>query len=101
MIIRTNKISDNFSNHTLSTKLSLTTKERFIKLSSEEMKSPSALLRELIYLYLNDDNVRETLKNFSYQFEILELRERINYLERYLNSKNQNKLPKWEKNILK
>mgnify|MGYP000433113605 CR=1 FL=1 len=85
--VRNKKISDNLYTHSLSTRISLPIKEKFAKLSSEEMKSPSSLLREIVFLYLNDESVRETVRNFSYQFEILELKERINFLESNLNNK--------------
>ena len=81
------KISDNYNTHNLTTRVSLITKEKFNKLAHKERKSPSALIRELVFLYLNNEDVRETLKNFTYTFEILELKERINYLENNLNNK--------------
>ena len=81
------EVINNYNNQNLTARVSLVTKEKFNKLAHKEGKSSSALLRELVFLYLNNEDVREALKNFTYTFEILQLKERINYLENNLNNK--------------
>ena len=71
----------NFKNRTLSCKVDESMVYAIQKASEKEGKSVSSILRDLLFLYVHDLDVQKKSKKISNKIEILELRQRLKYLE--------------------
>ena len=57
-------------NRTLSCKVDLTTVSYFSKVATKKNKTPSALLREIVLLYLNDIDTQKKVISFANKIEL-------------------------------
>ena len=70
-----------FNNKTLSCKVDESIVHALKKASKNEAKSVSSILRDLLFLYVYDLDVQKKSKMISKKIEILELEQRLKYLQ--------------------
>lgn len=88
-LLELEKTINNHHNLTISTKLSLSIKNKFDKHCSKKGKSTSTLIREMIVAYLENTDFQERVLNHITLTEIDKLQERIDVLQKSLVKKKR------------